>query len=65
MTSTARHASRPSRLAIAIAVLVVFNALAIALMAAGGLPAHPGVFTAWFVGDMIVGVWALELTERG
>jgi hypothetical protein len=58
------HAVRPARSVVALALLLAFNAVAIALMVASGLPAHPAVFTAWFVGDMIAGLIALGLTER-
>ena len=47
------------------AILLIFNAVAIALVLAGGLPAHPGVFAAWFVGDIVIGHVVPELTERG
>jgi hypothetical protein len=63
VTRTEGHAF-PSGLVVALAVLLAFNAIAIALMIAGGLPAHPGIFAAWFVGDVIVGLVALGLTER-
>jgi hypothetical protein len=55
----------PSGFVVALAVLLAFNAIAIVLMTAGGLPANPGIFTAWFVGDALVGLVALGLTERG
>jgi hypothetical protein len=65
MAPTAGHASRPGRFAVAIGILLAFNAVAIALVIAGGLPAHPGIFAAWFIGDALVGLLALGLTERG
>jgi hypothetical protein len=64
MTPTAGHASR-SGLVVALAILLAFNAAAVALVLAGGLPASPAVFAAWFVGDVLVGLVALGLTERG
>jgi hypothetical protein len=64
VTPTAGHASRPSRFVLALAILVAFNALALVLVLAGGLPASPAVFAAWFVGDVLVGLTALGLTER-
>jgi hypothetical protein len=64
MAPTADHASRPTRFIVAVGILVAFNAAAIALVLAGGLPATPLVFTAWFVGDVIVGLVALGLTDR-
>jgi hypothetical protein len=52
------------RLLAALTLLVAFNAAAIAWIVAAGLPAHPAVFAAWFVGDAILGLVALGLTER-
>jgi hypothetical protein len=64
VTRTEGHAF-PSGFVVAIGILVAFNAVAIVLMVSGGLPAHPGIFAAWFVGDVLVGLVALGLTERG
>ena len=64
MAPTADHATGPGRLAFAIGILLAFNAIAIALVLAVGLPAPPWVFAAWFVGDVVAGLIALGLTER-
>ena len=64
MAPTAGHAPR-SRLIVALAILLAFNSVAIAVVLAGGLPATPAVFAAWFVGDVVIGLVALGLTERG
>jgi uncharacterized protein (DUF2062 family) len=66
MTPTAGQASRSTRFIVAVAVLIAFNAAAaaIALVLAGGLPASQIVFATWFVGDVLVGLVALGLTER-
>ncbi len=61
---SAGHTLQPSRLTVAVTILVLFNVVAIALVLAGGLPAEPWIFVAWFVGDIVVGLIALGLTDR-
>lgn len=54
-----------NRFLTALAILVVFNAAAVAWVVAVGLPAQPWVFAAWFVGDIVVGLIVVGLTDRG
>ena len=56
---------RSYRLLAVLVLLVAFNAAAISLIIAGGFPASTGTFAAWFVGDIVVGLVVLGLTDRG
>jgi hypothetical protein len=47
----------------ALALLVAFNVLAVGLMLVAAIPPEPWVFAAWFVGDAVVGLIVLGLTE--
>lgn len=63
MPRSSSRALPSGRVLLAVAILILFNAVAIALMLGGGLPAQPKIFAAWFAGDLLVGLAALGLTE--
>lgn len=47
----------------ALALLVAFNVLTVGLMLVAGIPPEPLVFAAWFVGDAVIGLIVLGLTD--
>jgi hypothetical protein len=57
------HTLRSLRLLGALALLGVFNGLAMWLAFSSATPMQPWLFAAWFLGDAIVGLIALGLTE--
>jgi hypothetical protein len=54
---------RSARTAAALAVLVAFNLAALAWFANADGAMRPVDFAVWFVGDLLIGLVALALTE--
>jgi hypothetical protein len=54
---------RSTRMAAAVALLVAFNIAAIVWFANADGPMRPVDFAIWFVGDLVIGLVALALTE--
>ena len=54
---------RSTRMAAALAVLVAFNVAAVVWFANAGGSMPPVDFAVWFVGDLVIGLVALALTE--
>lgn len=54
---------RSTRMAAGLGVLVAFNVAAIVWFANADGPMRPVDFAVWFVGDLVIGLVALALTE--
>jgi hypothetical protein len=53
-----------ARSIIAVATVVAFNLLMVLLAAIGQAPIATPLFVLWFVGDLVLSLAALALTER-
>lgn len=54
---------RSTRRWAAVAALILFNVLAVAVLASADAPTPPLLFVGWFVGDAIIGLATLAASE--